>query len=130
MRPAITIELPDNTQREFTITGTMHHPQRPSPAIMDLTYAAVTPAGMEYLGGSYLFTQLHVRVEGAEPGARGNREHVAAIMAGVEDRVERSGRTVFNTTIIGTSIIESIINTAVMIIGAFGWISKARPAST
>jgi putative ABC transport system permease protein len=118
----ITIELPDNTQREFTITGTMHHPQRPSPAIMGLTYAAVTPAGMEYLGGSYLFTQLHVRVEGAEPGARGNREHVAAIMAGVEDRVERSGRTVFNTTIIGTSIIESIINTAVMIIGAFGWI--------
>lgn len=118
----ITVELPDNTQREFTITGTMHYPQRPSPAIMGVTYAAVTPAGMEYLGGSYLFTELHVRVEGARPGEEGNREHVAAIMAGVEDRVERSGRTVFNTTIIGKSIIESIINTAVMIIGAFGWI--------
>ncbi len=54
----ITIELPDNTQREFTITGTMHYPQRPSPAIMGFTFAAVTPEGMEYLGGLPLFTEL------------------------------------------------------------------------
>ena len=118
----ITIELPDNTQREFTITGTMHYPQRPSPAIMGVTFAAVTPEGMEYLGGSHLFTELHVRVEGADPSGQSDREKIAAVLQEVEDRVERSGRVVLNTTIIGKSIIESIVNTAIMIISSFGWV--------
>jgi putative ABC transport system permease protein len=118
----ITIELPDNTRKELTISGTMHNPQRPSPAVMGFTFALVSPATMVYLGQPHLFTELHVRVAGAEPGAPGNREHVAAVMAGVEDRVERSGREVLNTTIIGRSIIESIVNTAVMIISMFGWV--------
>ncbi len=118
----ITIELPDNTRKELTITGTMHNPQRPSPAILGYTFALVSPETMVYLGQSHLFTELHVRVDGADPGAPGNREHVAAVMKEVEDRVERSGREVLNTTIIGKSIIESIVNTAVMIISSFGWV--------
>lgn len=118
----ITVELPDNTRREFTITGTMHYPRWPSPAILGSTFAAVTPEGMEYLGGSHLFTELHVRVQSLEPGVPPTSEQVAAVMREVEDRVERSGRTVLNTTIIGKSIIESIVNTAIMIISSFGWI--------
>lgn len=118
----ITVELSDNTQRELTITGTMHNPQRPSPTIMGFTFGLVTPDGMEYLGGTPLFTDLHVRVEGAVPGAPGNDERVDAIMQEVQDRVERSGRDVLNTTIIGKSIIESIVNTAVLIISSFGWV--------
>jgi putative ABC transport system permease protein len=82
----------------------------------------VSPETMIYLGQSHLFTELHVRVEGAEPGAPGNREQVAAAMTAVEDRVERSGREVLNTTIVGRSIIESIVNTAVLIISSFGWV--------
>ena len=118
----ITIELPDNSHKEFTITGTMHNPQRPSPTIMGFTFALVTPEGMEYLGGSHLFTELHVRVAGANPSAPGDRAYVDAAMQEVEDRVERSGRDVLSTFIIGKSLIESIVNTAVMIIAAFGWI--------
>jgi putative ABC transport system permease protein len=118
----ITIELPDNTRKELTITGTIHNPQRPSPTILGYTFALVSPETMVYLGESYLFTELHVRVEGADPSAPGNREHVAAVMKEVEDRVKRSGREVLNTTIIGKSIIESIVNTAVMIISMFGWV--------
>ena len=118
----ITIELPDNTRKELTITGTMHNPQRPSPTILGYTFALVSPETMDYLGQSHLFTELHVRVKGAEPGAPGNRERVAAVMKEVEDRVERSGREVLNTTIVGKSIIESIVNTAVLIISSFGWV--------
>jgi putative ABC transport system permease protein len=118
----ITVELPDNTRKELTITGTMHNPQRPSPSVTGFTFALVSPETMVYLGQPDLFTELHVRVEGAQPGAPGNREHVAAIMAEVEDRVERSGREVLNTTIVGRSIIESIVNTAVLIISSFGWV--------
>ena len=118
----ITIELPDNTRKELTVTGTMHNPQRPSPSVLGYTFALVSPETMVYLGQPYLFTELHVRVDGADPGAPGNREHVAAVMQEVEDRVERSGREVLNTTIVGKSIIESIVNTAVMIISMFGWV--------
>ncbi len=118
----ITIELPDNTRKELTITGTMHNPQRPSPTILGYTFALVSPETMDYLGQSHLFSELHVRVTGAEPGAPGNRERVAAVMKEVEDRVERSGREVLNTTIVGKSIIESIVNTAVLIISSFGWV--------
>jgi putative ABC transport system permease protein len=118
----ITIELPDNTRKELTITGTMHNPQLPSPPIIGFTFALVSPETMVYLGEPPLFTELHVRVEGAEPGAPGNREHVAAVMAEVEDRIEKSGRAVLNTRIVGRSVIESIVNTAVLIISSFGWI--------
>jgi putative ABC transport system permease protein len=118
----MTVELPDNTRKELTITGTMHNPQRPSPSVTGFTFALVSPETMVYLGQPHLFTELHVRVAGAEPGAPGNREHVAAVMTEVEDRVERSGRDVLNTTIVGRSIIESIVNTAVLIISSFGWV--------
>ncbi len=114
----ITIELPDDTQKRFTVTGIMHDPTYPSPEITGFTTAAVTPAGMEYLGGLPLFTELRLRLaptvvemQGAQP-----------IVDAVEERIERSGRTVAGRTIIGKSIIESIVNTAVMILSFFGWI--------
>lgn len=114
----ITVELDDNTHKHLTITGTVHDPQRPSPKITGFTTAVVSPDTMVYLGEPYLFNQLHVRLSGENP----DKAEIRAMADEIEDRVERSGREVLNTTIVRESIIESIVNTAVMIISSFGWV--------
>src|SRR5690606_18618722 len=73
---------------------------------------------MAYLGMPPLFTEMHIRVEGENP----DRATVQSITDEVEARIERSGRDILGTAIIGKSIIESIVNTAVMILSFFGWI--------
>ncbi|MBE2238394.1 MAG: ABC transporter permease [Caldilineaceae bacterium] len=115
---AITIELPDDTQKRFVVTGLMHNPTYPSPEITGFTFGAVTPDGMEYLGGSPLFTEMRLRLDPQAIETQRAREIVDA----VEERIEKSGRTIAGRTIVGKSIIESIVNTAVMILSFFGWI--------
>ncbi|MFN3332625.1 MAG: ABC transporter permease, partial [Caldilinea sp.] len=110
----ITVELADGTHKQFIVTGAMHDPRYPSPEITTFTVGAVTPAGMEYLGGGALFTEMRLRLDRDAGEAR-------TIVTAVEERIERSGRTIVGRTIIGKSIIESIVNTAVMILSFFGW---------
>ena len=114
----VVIELPDDSTQEFVVTGTLHNPQYPSPEITGFTVGAVTLDGMAYLGMLPLFTEMHIRVEGENP----DRAAVQALADTVEARIERSGRDILGTAIIGKSIIESIVNTAVMILSFFGWI--------
>ena len=111
-------DRPDDTTKEFVVTGTMHNPQLPSPEITGFTVGTVTPDGMEYLGMPALFTEMHIRVTGENP----DRATVQAVTDEVEQRIERSGRDILGTAIIGKSVIESIVNTAVMILSFFGWI--------
>jgi hypothetical protein len=115
----LTIELPDDTQKHFTVTGIMHDPTYPSPEITGFTTAAVTPAGMEYLGGLPLFTELRLRLDQRLSLRRKARSRS---LTPSRSASRRSGRTVVGRTIIGKSIIESIVNTAVMILSFFGWI--------
>ena len=113
----LTVELADDTQKQVRVTGLLHDPRYPSPEITTFTVGAVTPAGMAYLGGSDLFTELLLRVDHAQsdPSA------VATVVAAVEERIEKSGRTIAGRTIAGQAIIESIVNTSVMILSFFGW---------
>ncbi|MCS6828077.1 MAG: ABC transporter permease, partial [Caldilinea sp.] len=110
----IVVELPDGAQKRFVVTGAIHDPRYPSPEITNFTVGVVTPAGMEYLGGGALFTELLLRLKPEAGDAR-------AIVDAVEERIERSGRMIVGRTIVGKSIIESIVNTAVMILSFFGW---------
>lgn len=114
----ITLELPDGAQKQFVITGIIHAPEYPSPEITGFTVGVVTPAGMEYLGGSSLFTEMRLRLDPDAVTTQGAQ----AIVGAVEERIEKSGRTIVGRTIIGKSIIESIVNTAVMILSFFGWV--------
>ncbi|MFO7634756.1 MAG: FtsX-like permease family protein [Caldilinea sp.] len=114
----VTIELPDGVQKQFVVTGSMHDPRYPSPEITGFTVGAVTPDGMAYLGSIPLFTEMRLRVDREQAEQSG----IKAIVDAVEDRIEKSDRTVTGRTIVGKSIIESIVNTAVMILSFFGWI--------
>ena len=114
----ITVELSDNTRKELTITGTAHNPQDPSPDITGRTAGLVSLETMVYLGQPYPFDEIHLAVD-ADPA---DDAGVRAVVDAVQDHIERSGREVISTTIIGESIIESIISTAVLILSSFGWI--------
>lgn len=114
----LTIELSDGTRKHLTVAGAGHDPQQLSPEIINFTSGLVSPATMTYLGQSHLFTELRLRVD----PERADAASVAAVVAAVEDRIERSGREVLNTFVVGRSMIESIVETAVAILNSFGWI--------
>ncbi len=114
----ITVELGDNTRKTLTISGTAHNPNYPSPDVVGFTLAAISPETLRYLGQSDLYTELRLRLTMDDP----DRETVRAVTSLVEDQFENSGRTVAGTTITGESVIESIVNTAVLILSTFGWI--------
>ena len=113
----ILVEMGDGIQKELTITGTAHYPQRPSPEIMGNTYGFVSPETMQYLGQLDQFTEMHIIAAGDDPDEATVRQVVDVVTKQIED----SGRTVVNTTIIGEFIIESIINTTALILSTFGW---------
>ena len=114
----ITIELGDNTRKTLTVTGTVHNPRYPSPDVLGYTTAAISPDTLRYLGQSDLYNELRLRLYAAKP----DRATVRAVTDVVEKQFERTGRTIAGTTIVGESIIESIVNTAVFILSTFGWV--------
>lgn len=114
----ITVELPDDTRRQLTITGVAHNPQHPSPGVTGNTSGLVSPKTMEYLGQSPLFSELHLRVAGVDP----DKATVQSVVDDVEKQIERSDRTILDTVILGESIIESIVNTTILILSTFSWV--------
>ena len=114
----ITIELGDNTRKQLTVTGTAHNPNFPTPDVIGFTFGAISPDTLRYLGQSDQYTELRLRLTMDKP----DRAAVRAVTDLVEDQFERSGRMIVGTTIIGQSIIESIVNTSMLILSTFGWI--------
>jgi putative ABC transport system permease protein len=114
----ITIELGNNTRKVLHVTGTAHNPNFPTPEVINFTFGAISPDTLRYLGVADEYTELHLRLFEKEP----SREQVRAVTDEVEAQFESSGRTVRGTTITGESIIESIVNTSVLILSTFGWI--------
>lgn len=115
---SITVELGDNTRKTLTVTGIAHNPLFPTPEVMGYTFGAISPDTLRYLGQPDLYTELRLRLDVDDP----DRETVRAITNLVEEQFENSGRTIAGTTITGESIIESIVNTAVLILSTFGWV--------
>lgn len=114
----LTLELNDGTRKELVVSGSAHDPQQLSPEITSFTGGIVSPETMVHLGLSHLFNELHLRVDADHASPAG----VAEVVAAVEDRIERSDREVLNTYVVGRSMVESIVDTAVAILTAFGWI--------
>lgn len=114
----VTIELGDNTRKQLTVTGTAHNPNFPTPDVIGFTFGAISPDTLRYLGQSDRYPELYLRLVEASP----TRDDVRVVTDLVEEQFERSGRTIGGTTIIGQSIIESIVNTSMLILSTFGWI--------
>ncbi|MCC6167483.1 MAG: ABC transporter permease [Caldilineaceae bacterium] len=117
----ITVELSDNSRKTLTITGTAHNARYPSPDVLGFTQGVIAPETLTYLGQNNQFTELRLRVVG-DGGEDPDDDTVRSVARTVEKQFENTGRTILDTTIVGESIIESIVNTAVLILSAFGWV--------
>jgi putative ABC transport system permease protein len=114
----IAVELSDNSHKTLKITGTAHNARYPSPEVLGFTQGVIAAETLAYLGQPELFTELRLRVVGDDP----DKETVRGVTRTVEKQFENTGRIIAGTTIVGESIIESIVNTAVLILSTFGWV--------
>ena len=85
------IELPNQRTRELQVAGIVRDTTRVSSLLSGQITLYVTPEGMERLGGSRDYSQMIFTVS-EKPG---DEAHVQMVAQTVADRIEDSGRTVF-----------------------------------
>jgi putative ABC transport system permease protein len=122
MGEAITVELDDGSQKTLTVVGIAHDPQVLGADITDSGMGMVTPETLEILGFGEDYTELHIRVTGdALRGSRTEKKAaINAVVDGVEDQLERTGREVFSRRVITDSHAGPYIDTIVLILTTFG----------
>ena len=113
---SITVEFDDGRRKKLTIAGTGHDPQQFNPDLTGFAAGYVTPETMGSLGFGQTYTELHVRTDEIVD----DDVQFRAVIEGVEDRIERSGRPILSTTIMTESLVESIVDTVVLLLTVFG----------
>ena len=114
----LLIELEDGTQKELKVVGTAHDSHVPNAQITNNAYGYVTPETMEALGAGRFYTEVRFAV--AENST--DKVHIQTVANAVQDKLEKSGREVYNTRIPnpGEHWAQEVIQTLVLLIGVFG----------
>jgi len=87
----IVVETPDGKQRQMRIAGLAHDMNKPPAQFVGTPYGYVTFDTLEWLGFSRDFNQLHIIVSENET----DKDHIQAVADRVQDKIEKSGRTVY-----------------------------------
>ncbi len=87
----LLIRLPNDVERELTITGVVHDITQSSARFVNRIYGYISFDSLEWLGMPETYTELQI-VAAENPL---DQAHVTALAAQVRDRVEKSGRAVF-----------------------------------
>jgi putative ABC transport system permease protein len=87
----VTVEAPDGKQRQIRIVGLAHDMFKPPAAFVGTPYGYVNFETLEWLGFSPTFNQLSILV--SEHGD--DKDHIQAVADRVQDKIEKSGRTVY-----------------------------------
>lgn len=114
----ITIRMPNETERELRITGTVHDATRPSPVFANRIYGYISFDSLEWLGAPRSYNQLDFIVK----YDRGNRNYILTVAQDVRYKVEKSGRTVYYTEIPdpGRHPFQRFVEPMVMLLTALG----------
>ena len=112
----LTIELEDGTFKQLFIGGTAHDPQQFSPDVTDEATGYVTPSTMKKLGFGGLYPQMMIRVSSEFE----DESEVQALLAEVEDQIERDGRPIFNTHVTIEGPQDAIMDTVILMLSVFG----------
>ena len=112
----IDVELESGTHRQLVVVGRVHDAQQLSPSITSRPTGYIGPETMESLGLGAGYTQLHIRVS-ENPG---DKAHINAVVDGVEEHLEATGRPVFAREVNTESIADPFIDTIVLILSSFG----------
>jgi putative ABC transport system permease protein len=114
----ITVELDNGVIRTLKVAGSVHDPSQVDPGLSGATFGYVTPETLVGLGFPDTHTELRIRV--TEPSH--DEQHILAALAGVEDQLKSSGRTILSREIITRSRADRLIDTVVLILTGFGGI--------
>ncbi len=120
----LLIELDDGAQKELLVAGVTHDSHVPSADIVNRGFGYITPETLETLGGSRLATELRFTV--AEHPADIDDDaaiaHIRAVSQTIEDKIEKSGRTVYFTSVPtpGEHWAQDIIKTLLLLFTVFG----------
>ena len=114
----LLIELDDGTQKELIVSGTTHDSHVPNADILNRGFGFITPETMENLGGSRLATELRFTVAN-NPN---DSTHIRAVSETIEDKIEKSGRDVYFTSVPapGEHWAQDIIETLILLFTVFG----------
>jgi len=118
---SVLIETPDGKQRQLRVAGLAHDINCLSPAIQGIAWGYITFDTLEWLGEPRNLDELHIVV--AENAL--DEEHIQRVANRVQDKVEKSGRTVGFTWIPtpGKHVIDDIIQALILVLGALGFLS-------
>ncbi|MCE1252759.1 MAG: ABC transporter permease [Anaerolineae bacterium] len=116
----VIIKLPDDTERELTITGTAYDPAQ-MPAPFDGTpYGYISFDTLYWMGQQYGFNELHVVSTHPE-----NKLWAGQVVNRVKDKTEKSGYTIplSMTAEPGQLPMNDILQAILMLMGALGLMS-------
>ncbi|MGD9048911.1 MAG: ABC transporter permease [Anaerolineae bacterium] len=112
----LVVELEDGLEKELTVVGIAHDPLELGPGISGRASGYVTLETLGALGLGEFYTALHIRLS----ENRQDRDHILAVVDGVEEHLERTGRQVYSQRLITESIADPVIGTLVLILSSFG----------
>lgn len=117
----VMIELPDGTQRNLHIAGLVHDLSQPAAFLTNAANGYITFDTLEWLGEPRTYNELYVVIKG-DAHTKADAER---IIARVRDKVEKSGRTVYQTTVPQPHEhpLGSMIQALVVILGMLGALS-------
>jgi putative ABC transport system permease protein len=87
----VTIEMANGKTREILIAGITHDMNKMPAAFVGMTYGYVTYDTLEWLGYPRTYNELQLLVASQNP------DEISAVVSAVEDKVEKSGRTILWT---------------------------------
>lgn len=109
------VELEDGKIKQLAVSGTVHDPQQFSPIVFKRTSGYVLPQTMEKMGFGTEYPQMRVRLE--DTVVEG--EQLDAVLAQVDDQIERSGRPIINSVLTVEGPQDAILDTVILMLSGF-----------
>lgn len=115
----IHVETIDGKQHLMRVGGVVHDPGQIPTTFMNRAYGYITLDTVEWLGESREFNQLNIVV--AENKL--DKTHIKAVADQVQDKIEKSGRSVYGTDIPdpGKHPVDETIQSFIMLLGVLGF---------
>ena len=92
---SVLVMTPDGIERRINIIGTAHDLNNPSGTFTGQATGFITSSTLEWLGVTPNYNELLITVDGLEL----TPEHVRDVAYRVQEKIEKSGRTVYSTTL-------------------------------
>lgn len=120
----VIIEMENGKRREMGISGITHDMNKMPAAFVGLTYGYVTYDTLEWLGYPRTYNELQLLVHSQNP------DEISAVVAAVEDKVEKSGRTIVWTwqPVPGKHPADDIVQPMLTVLVVLGALSLALSA--